>query len=81
MTQWKPVGVVVEGEPILIDGLNPWQFAWREVQKEPVELPHPAYPGQRHKMWIYEIEAGGGRVRFAAGELSANVWGFYVPVG
>jgi hypothetical protein len=51
------------------------------VQDEPVELPHPAYPNQRHRMSVYEIESGGRRIRFAAGELSANVWGFYVPLG
>jgi hypothetical protein len=30
-------------------------------------------------MNVYEIKAGGEDIRFAAGELSANVWGFYIP--
>jgi hypothetical protein len=29
-------------------------------------------------MWVYEIEDAGKKVVFAAAELSANVWGFYV---
>jgi hypothetical protein len=30
-------------------------------------------------MSVFEIESGGHKVLFAAGELSANVWGFYAP--
>lgn len=80
MYDWKQIGVVVEGEPIMVEGLNPWALEWRRVKEEPVQLPHPSYPNQRHDMTIYEISSGERRVRFAAGELSANVWGFYVPV-
>jgi hypothetical protein len=32
-------------------------------------------------MWLYEIDNAGKKIVFAAGELSANVWGFYVPLG
>jgi hypothetical protein len=81
MDQWKAVGVVGEGDPIAVGGVNPWALAWHRVREEPVELPHPAYPNQRHRMWVYEVECDGKRVRFAAGELSASVWGFYVPAG
>ena len=80
LPQWKAVGIVVEGNPIVIEGLNPWVFEWRKVQEASVRLPYPAYPNQRHPMWIYEIESDGRLVRFATGDLSANVWGFYVPV-
>ena len=79
MHEWVSVGVVVEGDPITVGGLNPWRCEWHRVQDEPVELQHPSYSNQRHQMWVYEIESGGRRVRFATGELSANVWGFYVP--
>lgn len=79
MNNWKPVGIVFEGDPITVEGVNPWAFDWRQVQDESVELPHPAYPNQRHRMGVYEIEHGGHHVRFATGELSAGVWGFYVP--
>jgi hypothetical protein len=30
-------------------------------------------------MQQYQIKSGDVTVTFAAGELSANVWGFYVP--
>ena len=81
MDQWTAVGIVPEGNAIAVGGLNPWAFEWRQVRDEPVDLPHPAYPTQSHRMWVYEIESGGRKVRFAAGELSENVWGFYVPAG
>ena len=77
--RWQAIGVVTEGDRIDIGGLNPWQFEWRQVRDEPVELPHPSYPRQRHRMSVYEIGGPRHRVRFAAGEVSANVWAFYVP--
>ena len=78
---WEALGIVVEGNPIIVGGLNPWAFDWRQVQEEPVELPNPAYPNQRHHMWVYEIQSDGNRVRFVAAEVAANTWAFYVPAG
>lgn len=80
MSDWVAVGVVSEGQAIRVEGVNPWSFEWQQLDETPIELPHPSYPNQRHSMWIYEIVAHGKLVRFAAGELSANVWGFYRPV-
>jgi hypothetical protein len=42
-------------------------------------LPHPAHPHQSHRYDIYDIGDGWNPVRFAVGELSNGVWGFYVP--
>lgn len=80
MREWKAVGVVSEGQAIRFSGINPWNHKWNSLEDPPVELPHPSYPHQKHKMLIYVIEADGCSIMFAAGELSANVWGFYVPV-
>jgi hypothetical protein len=79
MEEWKVVGVVIEGQPIDLEGLNPWKLEWRETQEDAIELPHPSYPTQRHRMRVYKMEGAGKIVKFAAGELSANVWGFYLP--
>ena len=76
---WRAIGVVIEEQPIRIHGLNVWDYTWTRLPDAPVELPHPSYPSQLHVMDVYEITANGNHVRFAAGELSANVWGFYVP--
>jgi hypothetical protein len=79
--KWKAVGVVVEGDSIRIRDVNVWDYTWTRLNEPSVELPHPSYPSQLHSMNVYGIKAGAGGedIRFAAGELSVNVWGFYVP--
>jgi hypothetical protein len=76
--RWMPIGVVAEGQPIDVKGLNPWQCEWKQTADPIVELPHPNYPAQQHTMNVYEITDGNSTVRFAAAELSPNVYGFYV---
>jgi hypothetical protein len=78
MSAWTPIGVVTEGQSISVQGVNPWKHEWVEIEHPPLELPHPSYPNQRHAMNVYEVSDGKRTVRFAAGELSANVRGFYV---
>ncbi len=80
MKKWKAVGVVAEGGPIDIGGANPWMQSWKRAQDAAVDLPHPAYPSQRHSLRVYSIQAGERVVEFAAGEVSANVWAFCAPV-
>lgn len=79
MSGWRTLGVVVEGQPISIEGLNAWDHRWTSRGDERVDLPHPTYPEQRHRLPVYELEDQGGRIVFAAGELSPGVWGFFVP--
>ena len=78
MSEWKVVGVVVEGEPIDVKGVNPWSLSWRMIEETPVMLRHPSYPYQLDTLFVYEVDSEIGKISFAAGELSANVWGFYV---
>lgn len=76
---WKPIHVGFEGAPLSINGINPWLHAgkWRSVSQEYIVVPHPAYPSERHRAWIYEITNSGKVVCFAVTELSNGVWGFY----
>ena len=76
--RWAPVGVVFEGEAIQIHGLNPWEHSWVPTGTT-VELFHPSYPDQPETMSVYRIETPNGAVVFAAGELSAGVFGFFLP--
>ena len=76
---WRNVHIGFEGDRLAINGLIIWQVAWRATEEPAVELPHPAYPEQRHRFDIYEAGDSALLVRFAAGELSNGVWGFYVP--
>jgi len=78
---WRNVGIVMDDQPIHVDGLNPWQHEWQTTDQPDIELPHPSYPNQLHRMTVYQIANGTKMVVFAAGELSPNVWGFFVPDG
>jgi hypothetical protein len=80
--QWQIVGTLVcEGEPVDLEGLNPWKHEWRRLDEPPVIVPHPSYPRQCHQLRIYEIDDGHKVVRFAAGEFSNGAFGFFLPTG
>ncbi|HOT33867.1 MAG TPA: hypothetical protein PLW15_05380, partial [Rhodoglobus sp.] len=76
---WRSAGIVFDGEPIDVDGINPWKHSWVDTG-EIVWMRHPSYPTQLHDMPMYLIAAEGRYITFAAGELSNTVWGFYLPV-
>lgn len=78
-TTWRLVDVVTEGRPIDVEGIDPWRHEWKRTGRPPIEMPHPSHAHQRHRMDIYEVQHAGRNVTFAAGELSANVWAFYLP--
>lgn len=74
---WRPVGVVVEGEPLILDGVDVWTAHWTSTGRR-VEVAHPSYPSQRHMADVYVLDDRRPGVTFAAGELSNGVWGFFV---
>src|SRR4051794_32102994 len=77
-TGWSLLKVVPEGGQVLVRGLDPWQREWvRDGTR--IRITHPSYPDQRHPLDVYRIYEGGRTVTFAAGELSASVWAFYLP--
>lgn len=75
---WRSVHVGFANDGVTIGGYDVWATPWRDVGAGPLALPHPAHPAQRHSFTIYEFGEG---ERFAVGELSNGVWGFYVPTG
>ncbi|SAK86588.1 hypothetical protein AWB77_04626 [Caballeronia fortuita] len=77
---WQPIHVGFGGAPLSINGINPWLQVsnWQRVSQKHIVVPHPAYPNERHRAWVYEITIPGKAVCFAATELSNGVWGFYV---
>jgi len=76
---WTPVHVGIEGDRVSLNGLNPWKLKWQRLGEESIVVPHPSHRQERHLAWVYEVESSGKRVKFAAGELSNGVWGFYLP--
>ncbi|MGD0141778.1 MAG: hypothetical protein ABSC92_01310 [Rhizomicrobium sp.] len=79
MTKWREAAIGFGIEPVIVGGLNVWEEEWRPVALPSVPLPHPSYPQQIHSYKIYEIGDSKLPMRFAACELSNQVWGFYVP--
>lgn len=78
-TRWREAHIGFENDGFRLKGIDVWNASWREVKTEAVILPHPAHPQQRHSYWLYDIGDFESPVRFAVGELSNGVWGFYVP--
>jgi hypothetical protein len=74
---WQVLAVVAEGTRVDVGGRNVWGATWVPTEALPVVLAHPAHPSQRHTMRVYHLE-GAPAVLFACGELSANVWGFFI---
>jgi hypothetical protein len=75
---WRFVSIGFEGQPTDVAGVNPWEVQWTATGSR-ISVTHPQYPSQRHQMSIYEVTGSVPPVRFAAGEFSNGVWGFYVP--
>ncbi|MFN3152876.1 hypothetical protein [Bremerella sp.] len=75
--RWVFLSAGPEGAPLELDGIRIWQHQWQRVAEHHVEVIDPQY-GQTHKFDIYEIHCDGKTIRFAAGEFSASVWGFYI---
>lgn len=75
---WRTIGMCSDGADFDLDGVNPWAFKW-ESQSERITVAHPTYPAQRHTVDVWIIRAPDRVVRFAAGEMSASAWAFFLP--
>jgi len=76
---WKYLTTVADGCELEINGINVWSQEWIRTKADPIEVLHPNYPDQKHKVYSYIVEIGTKKISFAAGELSNCVWCFYVP--
>ena len=73
---WRYVGHCVEGQQFLIDGADVSDHKWHATDEPAIEVedPHDRRP---YSFKIWELDVNGRRIRFAAGEFSNCVWGFY----
>jgi hypothetical protein len=76
---WREAHIGFASDGLTLYGLDVWKAQWRPVNRSALDLPHPAYPNQIHSYDIYDIGPINQPIRFAAGELSNGVWGFYLP--
>jgi hypothetical protein len=79
MAGWKLLHIGFEGDDVLIAGLNVWEHKWIDAGEGSITVPHPSYPSQSHRMYVYKLDTPSGQKRFAAGEFSNSVWGIYIP--
>ncbi|MCB0825926.1 MAG: DUF3592 domain-containing protein [Armatimonadetes bacterium] len=74
---WKYLGDCYDSEPFEIEGINIWDHPWT-TEPGKVEFQDRIW-GQDRSFDIVSITADGKTIRFAAGEFSANAWGFLIP--
>jgi len=75
MSNWIHKKTVADREKFKINGINVWKHEWTTTGQT-IIVKDPLY-NQSHKMQVYEIETDTKKIRFAAGEFSNCVWGFY----
>jgi hypothetical protein len=77
---WKFVSIGFERTLVPIQGIDLWRHERQWVSShEKIVVSHPSYPSERHTMFVYRLEIDGRTIKFAAGEYSNGVWGFYEP--
>jgi hypothetical protein len=72
---WRFAGSCIDSEPFLLDERQVWAERWHDTG-ESADVIDPIY-GQPHVFGVWTI--GTPPLRFAAGEFSNQVWGFYLP--
>jgi hypothetical protein len=78
VANWKCVNWCAEGERFeLVPGHNVWDHNFASTG-EKVAVKDPLY-GAEYQFTVYEIEIDGRTIRFAAGEFSNGIYGFYLP--
>ncbi len=75
MSEWKFIGHCFDGDRFEIEGTNVWEHAWRSTGGT-ASITDPLYK-VKYQFTIYEAGAAPKIIRFAAGEFSNTVWGFY----
>lgn len=72
---WQFAAAGQEHEIVLF-GKYIFDYRWNNTHKS-VTVKDPLY-NQDHRFGIYEVEIDGEIHKFAAGEFSNGIWGFYI---
>ena len=75
-TNWH-LEVYGEEGNVTFYGVNIFDYKWKDTGKS-VQVKDPLYK-QTFTFPVYVVSIDGIDVKFAAGEFSPYVWGFYVP--
>lgn len=75
---WEALGVFVEGAPVDLRGVDPWDSEHRPTALS-IPVAHPSYPLQRYRAHVTEaVGSDGEMVTFALVEVSAGVYAFFL---
>lgn len=72
---WKLETYGAEGE-VVFYGVKIFDYKW-EMTGEKADVRDPNYK-QKFSFNVYTVDIDGTKIRFAAGEFSPYVWGFFV---
>jgi len=75
--EWKLVSVVPERQKLKIQGVNVWSQKWNAVKNETAYVKDPSF-NQPFTFQVYTMINDGVVIKFAVGEFSNAIWGFYV---
>ncbi|WP_167619136.1 hypothetical protein [Maribellus sediminis] len=75
MSTWKHINTIGDGVKFKINGINVWDHEWISTG-EKIIVNDPLYH-QEYTIEVYEISTKKKHAKFAAGEFSNGIWGFY----
>jgi hypothetical protein len=75
--EWDYVGNSFDGESFEIEGIDVWEYTWKQTSEPKAQIKDPSY-NQDFSFPVYKIETENKKIKFAAGEFSNCVWGFYL---
>ena len=76
---WRSAHVGFEDDGVVLRGIGVWRHEWQDEEERSITVAHPSYRQQRHSLSVYSISTETQYLKFAAGELSNGVWGFFLP--
>jgi ribonuclease HI len=74
--KWQHMATSTDGDNCELEGIKIWQHKWNPTG-ERIIAKDPMYNQNKH-FQVYEIISENKILRFAAGEFSNCVWGFYL---
>ncbi|MFL6106870.1 MAG: hypothetical protein ACJ72L_07885 [Marmoricola sp.] len=74
---WTYFAVVVDGEPLNLRGVNPWDHDWQATGDVVVVAP-PMLRGERYELDVCTLDTVDDTITFAAGEVSGGLWVFAI---
>ena len=73
---WEFIVSCFDGQAFPNEGVDVWSHEWKLESENGASVTEPRY-SQKFIFNVYQIFSEKTSIRFAAGEFSNNVWGFY----